>query len=304
MNYTLKEINRIPKLLSRVKDYNFKFEKNKKYTFIGCGSSYNLGLIVSKIMNKFGYNSNVISGGEVIVFDEVPKTDIAIFISRTGESTETVQAIERFKNIKTIGITCTSNSSLTKKCTENYIFDFANEESVVMTGSFVFILNFLLNGIEFHDYSNITILNNIKNLVDSIDLKNYNHFVFLGFNEQYGVAKESALKVQEMAMQNVEFHEPLEYRHGPKSTLTEKSLIVIYSKDTYEERVLANELRNMGAKIILVSEDGDLKIKYNNGFDSILRIILPQYIGFKKAILEGLDPDNPKNLSKSVILKR
>ncbi|WP_240739294.1 SIS domain-containing protein [Marinitoga lauensis] len=96
-------------------------------------------MIITKMLKKYGYYSNIISGGEVIVFDTIPETDIAIFLSRTGESTETVKAVDNFKkrNIKTIGITCTPDSSLTKICDETFVFDFANEESVVMTGSFV-----------------------------------------------------------------------------------------------------------------------------------------------------------------------
>jgi len=139
--YTIKEIEKIPVLLEKAKEYEIKYDKNKSYTFVGCGSSYNLGLISSRILKKYDYTTQIISGGEIITFDYFQKTDYAIFISRTGESTETVKAIDNFKkrNIRTIGITCTPNSSLTKKCDENYIFDFANEQSVVMTGSFVFI---------------------------------------------------------------------------------------------------------------------------------------------------------------------
>ncbi|WP_240739279.1 SIS domain-containing protein [Marinitoga lauensis] len=263
-------------------------------------------MIITKMLKKYGYYSNIISGGEVIVFDTIPETDIAIFLSRTGESTETVKAVDNFKkrNIKTIGITCTPDSSLTKICDETFVFDFANEESVVMTGSFVFILNFLLNGIKFNDIANESeqLLLNIKNYIDSIDLKKYNHFVFLGFDEQYGVSKEGALKIQEMAIQNVEFHEPLEYRHGPKSTLTEHSIVIINSKDTEEELKLAKELKEFGAKTILIGKNKDIDIPYNDGFESPLKMIIPQYIGYKKALIEGYDPDQPRNLSKSVIL--
>ncbi|AEX85429.1 putative phosphosugar isomerase [Marinitoga piezophila KA3] len=304
---TLREIERIPELLKHTKEFDFSFEKDKKYTFVGCGSSYNLGYITTEMLRKNGYNAEIISGGNVIVFDKVPESDVAIFLSRTGESTETVKAVEHFKKrkIKTIGITCEKNSTLTKVCDESFVFDFANEESVVMTGSFVFILNFLLNGIEKHELSNesIEVVKNVESIIDKIDLKKFSHFVFLGFEEQYGISKEGALKIQEMAIQNVEFHEPLEYRHGPKSLVTDKTLVIINSKDTKEERILAEELRVMEAEVIFVGENGDLKIPYKNGFESPLKMILPQYLGYKKALTEGHNPDKPRNLSKSVILE-
>ncbi|KLO21930.1 sugar isomerase [Marinitoga sp. 1197] len=304
--YTIREIERIPELLEKADNFNFSFTKSKKYVFVGCGSSYNLGFITSKILNTHGYCSSTISGGEAIVFNKVPSADISIFISRTGESTETVKAVQIFKknNIKTIGITCTPNSSLTKICDESFIFDFANEESVVMTGSFIFILNFLLNGIQHNNLSekSFNVLNNSKTLIDSLNLKDFNHFIFLGFDEQYGISKEGALKIQEMAIQNVEFHEPLEYRHGPKSTLTDSTLVIINSKDTREEKILAEELKLLGAKVIFIGKNGDINIDYDSGFESPLKMIFPQYLGYKKAIIENLNPDKPKNLSKSVIL--
>ncbi len=60
-------------------------------------------------------------------------------------------------------------------------------------------------------------------IINTINLGKYEHFVFLGYDENLGVSKEGALKLQEMALQYVEYHEPLEYRHGPISRLTEKN---------------------------------------------------------------------------------
>ena len=304
--YTLQEIKRIPELLKLAKNFNLSFEKSKKYTFIGCGSSYNLGYITVEMLKKYEYNAEIISGGNIITFNKTPKIDIAIFLSRTGETTEVVKSAEIFKkkNIKTIGITCKKNSSLSKLCDENFEFDFAKEKSIVMTGSFIFILNFLLNSLKKIDLSKkaINVLKDVKNIVDKIDLKKFDHFVFLGFEEQYGVAKEGALKIQEMAVQNVEFHEPLEYRHGPKSSVTDRTFIIINSKDTKEEAILAEELKNMNANTIFIGKNGDLNIPYKNGFESPLRLIFPQYLGYKKSLLEGFNPDKPRNLSKSVIL--
>ena len=55
--YTLDEIRRIPNLLSKLNELDFSFSKEKKYLFVGCGSSYNIGFIMKEMLNKKGYKA-------------------------------------------------------------------------------------------------------------------------------------------------------------------------------------------------------------------------------------------------------
>ncbi|KUK15750.1 MAG: Sugar isomerase (SIS) [Petrotoga mobilis] len=306
MNYTLDEIKRIPNLLNKLKDFDFPFSKEKEYLFVGCGSSYNIGFIMKEIMNKNGYKAKVLTGGHVMLFDDIPDSDVAILITRTGESTETVLAAKKLKQkgMKTIGITSSKNSSITQQCEENITLDFAEEKSVVMTGSFVFILAMLLNGIEKNGYYNYSekILEDSEKIIDHLALEKYEHFVFLGYDENYGISKEGALKLQEMALQYVEYHEPLEYRHGPISRLTENTLVVLNSKGTKEEKKLKDDIEKLGGKVLVISSNEQVEIPDMKGFEAPLRLIPIQYLGYKKALQMGYNPDSPKNLSKSVKL--
>ncbi|MFO7882350.1 MAG: SIS domain-containing protein [Kosmotogaceae bacterium] len=304
MSKTLNEIKRIPDLLNKSAEITLQNYKEQKILFVGCGSSYNIGYTASEIYKNHGVTSNVVTAGKILTTGNYPSSSIAFLLSRTGESTETIEAAKILKKdgIKTVAITCDSKSPLVNQCDEDISFDFAYEESVVMTGSFIVILHSLLNIIKRVPLAEKSefILKESKKLIDSLDHKKYNHFVFLGYDELYGLSKEGALKLQEMALQNVEFHEPLEYRHGPRSTLDEKTIIIIQSKDTKYERELANELSNSDAKVIYVGKDGDINIPYNDGFETPLRMIPVLIIGYKKAINMGLNPDKPKNLTKSV----
>lgn len=302
MNYTYSEIKRIPELLKKIEDYSFEFSKDKRYVFVGCGSSYNLSLTASFILEKFGINSKVLTGGKVITFNYIPDVDVGIFISRTGESTETVKAAEIFKEsgVHTIGITCEKETTLEKVCDETFVFDFLHEESIVMTGSFVSILHFLVKRYSIVEKAS-KILEDSEKFIENLDLKKYNHFIFLGFDEEYGISKEGALKMQEMAKQFVEYHEPLEYRHGPVSRIFEHSLVVINSKDTENEYMLKKDLEKY-TKVILLGRNGDIDIEYDNGLETPLKMIFSQVLSFKKAIIEGLNPDRPEKLSKSVII--
>lgn len=302
MNYTYSEIKRIPELLKRIEDYSFEFDKDKRYIFVGCGSSFNLSLTVSYILEKFGIKSKVLTGGKVITFNYVPDADVGIFISRTGESTETVKAAEIFKEkgVHTIGITCEKGTTLEKICDETFVFDFLHEESIVMTGSFVSILHFLVKRYSIVEKAS-KVLEESEKFIENLDLKKYNHFIFLGFDEEYGISKEGALKMQEMAKQFVEYHEPLEYRHGPVSRISEHSLVVINSKDTENEYNLKKDLKKY-TKVILLGRNGDIDIEYDNGLETPLKMIFSQVLSFKKAVVEGLNPDKPEKLSKSVII--
>lgn len=304
-NVTLSEIKRTPELLKQVESVPFKLEKGKRYLFVGCGSSYNLGYIAAEMLNKNGYEADVVTGGKIVALGDFPEADVAFFISRTGESTETVLAAKALKKrgIYTISIVCAKDAELSKTCEENIELPFADEESVVMTGSFSTILYMILRGIKRYSIDGIEgFLGKSFEYVDRLELKKFSHFVFLGFDELYGLAKESALKVQEMALQWVEFHEPLDYRHGPKATLTEKTLVVMYSKDTAYEVELAKELKQMGAGVVYIGKEGDIEIPYQDGFETPVRILPVQYLAYKKAVSLGLNPDKPKNLTKSVKL--
>jgi len=307
VSYTLDEIIRIPGMLENLKNVKFNFLKDTNYLFVGCGSSYNLGFITKTLLNLNGYKADVVTSGHVMLFNKVPKSDIAILITRTGETTETVKAAQIIKNagIKTIGITCTKNSTISKICDDSIILDFAEEKSVVMTGSFVLILAMFVNGIKYHDFSEESqkVLDLSDKIINTINLGKYEHFVFLGYDENLGVSKEGALKLQEMALQYVEYHEPLEYRHGTISRLTEKTLVVINSKDTAEEKKLIKDIKKLGATTLEISFEGDISVPNLNGFEVPLRLIPIQYLGYKKAIQMGYNPDTPKNLSKSVKLE-
>lgn len=107
--------------------------------------------------------------------------------------------------------------------------------------------------------------------------------------------------MQEMAKQFVEYHEPLEYRHGPVSRISEHSLVVINSKDTENEYNLKKDLEKY-TKVILLGRNGDIDIEYDNGLETPLKMIFSQVLSFKKAVVEGLNPDKPEKLSKSVII--
>lgn len=310
MSATEREINRVSDLLNQTSQMKIPYEKGKRYLFIGCGSSYNLGYTVSSVLNRHRIPSFVRSAGSVLATNNLPdlnpETDVAVLISRTGESTETVLVLDRLRKsgVYTIGVTCQKDSSIVKNSDRAFLFDFAYEESVVMTGSFAAILDALLGPFQPVNLSEraIAVLEASKRVIARLDLKRLNHFVFLGYDALLGLSKEGALKLQEMALESVDYNEPLEYRHGPKSTLTASSLVLVQSQGTAYENALVHELKSYGAEVIVVGKEGDIVVGSSNSDELPLRILPVLWLGYQKAISKGLNPDQPKNLSKTVVI--
>jgi glucosamine--fructose-6-phosphate aminotransferase (isomerizing) len=304
---TYNEIMRVGELFRAIDDITPpKLEKGKRYVFIGCGSSYNAGLIISEIMRKNGYSADAITAGEVLVkemFDEIIKNyDLAILISRTGYTTETVKVAELLKGrIQTLGVTCDRKTPLANVCDLAYELDFAHEDSVIMTGSFSAIVRLFLNGIKRIDIDVEEVLKKFDEMTSNDIVHKKSHFIFLGYRERYHMAKESALKVQELSLDHSEFHETLEYRHGPIALLSPNSHVVIFSEfknPSPLEENLAKEIMDRGASaqiIVPFTNDPALEVQVLN--------LYGQLLGYKRAIYKGLNPDKPHGLTKFVSLK-
>ena len=277
--------------------------------FIGCGSSHYISIIASRYLTGVtGLESKNIPAGEILfAFDQsVSKygNKTAVLMSRSGETTETVKAAKvlRDAGIKSVGITIEKDSSL-EKAVDLPIVVPIKEESIVMTKSFnaiALMLQMVAEKMAGVDKSGIyeEILKNLENIMkeserSAADFADGNRYVFLGVGPYEGVAREAALKLEEMSLTVVEALSTFEYRHGPKSLVDEDVNIVIYT-DGKEERKLADELKAYGGKVIL-------RKKLSENFeDSFVQTIFAQFLGLEIAKRKGVDVENPRHLTKVV----
>ncbi|MCD6237720.1 MAG: SIS domain-containing protein [Thermotogae bacterium] len=327
--YTRKEINAqseaFEKVLERKEEIReiLSFDRAENVVFVGCGSSYYLSISATyHLRRRLNIPSYAFTGFGTFKYPdtrfEEGKDYTVIGISRSGESSETVMALKSLKdnkNIQTIALTCTPDSSLTKVSDRSLVLPFLEEKSVVMTGSFTSMLLSLQGAMGDEGLDALPefageILDESFQSFD--ELNGFEHFVYLGYDEYFGLANEGALKMREMALGHTESYESLEYRHGPKSLVTDKTLILIMpSKESLgEEEELSREMRKLGATTVNVSpwkSDAfdlwiDTKLDVSNRSDVALRMIPLQVVAFKKAIQKGIDPDVPVNLDKVVKL--
>ncbi|MGQ9473089.1 MAG: SIS domain-containing protein, partial [Candidatus Caldatribacteriaceae bacterium] len=238
--------------------------------FTGCGTSYNLSLSAACIFQTITHiPSRGIPSSEIFLFPDSifvsGQKYLLIAISRSGETSETVKALDFFAHNysgKTIGITCEGSSALVQKASFPLVFPFAHEESVVMTQSFSTMLLgviFLALALQRKE-EDLSFLPEyiarklpqeeptVKSLAEKL---HFEKFIFLGNGPYYGIAWEGSLKLKEMSLTPTETFHFLEFRHGPKSIVDEKTLIVALTSQkafSYEQKLL-QEMADLGATI-------------------------------------------------------
>ncbi len=294
-------------------------EEYDEVLFVGCGSSYHLALSgVSLFREYFSPPAQAIPGSEVFLSPEThfkkDKKYLVFLLSRSGESTETVMAGEFLKkeyNATILSITTEPESTLVKIGDISVILKDAREVSVVMTQSFTVMFTFLVT--LFKEWKKEKIFD--EGVVDKAqefynskkeELKallkdrEFEHFVFLGQGYTYGLAQEGALKVKEMSISFAEAFHSLEYRHGPKSIVTRRTLVFMLPLYYQEEKKLAQELESLGAKVVFMGDEWGIPKGINREFLYLFWVPIFHEFGLQNAFFKGVNPDNPKNLTKVV----
>lgn len=290
--------------------------RNIMRVIVGCGTSYNLALSVAAILNAAGFPAIAVPAGEWVVRpDTYILTDTAIEIialSRSGETTETVQAAHAShkRGQRVIGITCDPGSSLSAASDHAIEFDTHPDEGIVMTASasLMLLAGYALAGLTIDDALADRAEALVAALADipSATYAQRSHFVFLGGGSNYGVALEGALKLQEMAICYTQGFHPGEYRHGPVSLVDERTVaVMIYHPNTRDdEAVLVAELQDKGAWVLGLGGPGDMSLDVGAPGDMSGAEVLPalQMLGEQYALAHGIDTTAPRHLTKVVML--
>jgi glucosamine--fructose-6-phosphate aminotransferase (isomerizing) len=141
-------------------------------------------------------------------------------------------------------------------------------------------------------------------------------YIGMGQGPFYGLACECALKLAEMSISPVQSYHTLEFRHGPKSVVSPAMLAVfLISQSGYDaERAVLEETKAMGGTTMAVVNQADDRVRAAVDLLIEFRFDLPelaslapyvfvgQLMGLYTGLKKGLDPDNPRNLSRVVVL--
>ena len=302
--------------------------------FIGCGSTYYLSLSASVLFRHLNHvTSFALPGSELGLFTDTyldrNKKTLLVAVSRSGETTETVRAMQLFREGeygKTLAITTVPDSSMTQYADLCLVAETAREVSIAQTRSFT-SMQLLAEAfaLQVSGQNAVEVLAAFPDLVTRLfekyqglaktlgEDKEIERFFFLGSAYNYGIASEAMLKMKEMSISNSEAFHTLEFRHGPKSMVDERALVIglLNESTDYQEIPTLQEMAALKGRILSFAEKSDERletigdvVELASGVAEPLRAILflpvLQLLAFYRAISRGQDPDNPNNLDAVV----
>ncbi|MCF8371301.1 MAG: glutamine--fructose-6-phosphate transaminase (isomerizing) [Bacteroidales bacterium] len=316
----------------------------KRLIIIACGTSWHAGLVGEYIFEEFArlpveveYASEFRYRNPVIY-----KDDVVIAISQSGETADTLAAINLAKRsgALVLGVCNVVGSSISRE-TDAGIYTYAGPEiGVASTKAFtsqVTALTFLAlmiahrrETIKQEDYERIIaamveIPKKIEALLQNNDqfkkiaalYKDADNFLYLGRGYFFPVALEGALKLKEISYIHAEGYPAAEMKHGPIALIDEKMpVVVIAAKDKSYEKIVSNiqEVKARKGIVIAIVTEGDTVIKKmadhvleiphtEDVLAPILAVIPLQLLSYHIAVLRGCNVDQPRNLAKSVTVE-
>ncbi len=301
--------------------------------FTGCGSTYYLSLAASALFQELsGRTGRAFPASELWFYPKssYPGTGrvLLVAVSRSGETTETLQACRAFLESRRgdlLTLSCYPEHELAGMGKLNLVFPSGAERSVAQTRAFstLFLATTALAALwsgrqELLDQlgrlpdAGRSVLEGSAELVGELGRdQSLDRFYFLGSGPRYGLACELSLKMKEMSLSHSEpFHFP-EFRHGPKSMVTSCTLVVgLLSQGNRErEQAVLEDMRSLGGRVLPIGEavgEEAGEVAFRSGLEQALQNILflpvGQILGYERSISKRLDPDQPHNLDAVVRL--
>ena len=317
--------NRSIRLLELIEDID-------EVIFTGCGSGLNAAVAIAPTFQHFTkIKTRAVPAAEIVFFPETVFVDssryLAVLLSRSGSTTETVKAcdVARSHNMRTIAITCHPESPLARQSTEALVLEPANEASVTTTQSLssMVLCGQLMSGIASQDDRYLQQLKMLPQLGRQVinryhDLgrriaedESISKFAFVGNGPFRGIARECQLKIKEMVLLPSDSYPLLDYRHGPKSNVDEHMLITVLMSDRARsvEIEFLTEMKGLKGKLFIICEKADDDVRaqadylaeLNSGIPEFARGILylppTHFLAYYKSLAVGQSPSSPMNLS-------
>jgi glucosamine--fructose-6-phosphate aminotransferase (isomerizing) len=325
-------------------DDNFdKLKDVDNIIFLGCGTSFHVGLYGRYFFNKIcDFNTVQVFDGADFILSDIPKKGktALILISQSGETRDLYLVLEKIKDRKdifTIGIINVVDSLIAREVNCGIYCNAGREMGVASTKSFTSqVICVCLLAIWFSQIKNINKEERIKiiqdlnslsnnfyeaifNLKENIEkvvekFKKYNNLFILGKELDECIAREGSLKIKEISYIHSEAYSASSLKHGPFALLDEEFPVVILNcNKSYSTKIMNcfEEVHSRNSPIILITNEDvilnkvcDLiKIPKNDTFGSLVGIVPLQLLSYYFSISKNINPDIPKNLAKVVTVE-
>ncbi len=299
-------------------------------TLVACGTSYHTTLIFKYLAETFCNVPVRAEMGSEFKYFTAPLNNLVIAVSQSGETTDTIAALNMAKarNCPTLAITNVQGSTLTRVADKTLLMRAGPEVSVAATKSYTAQLAALMQIINlrcegaFDDvlsHAHLAIGDVLlHNLEDAVALcSRADHAFFMGRGPFYPVAMEGALKMKEISYVHAEGYAAGELKHGPFALLTPETPVVAICTPGPIYNVMVSNVKEVKARkapVIALGVDGDKELA------EIADIFIPipdthllvqvltaslvlQLLAYHTACALGRDIDRPRNLAKSVTVE-
>ena len=331
-------------VLSAIIDYKERLLAAKRFVIVACGTSWHAALIGKHLIESFcRIPVEVEYASEFRYRDPViDSSDVVIAISQSGETADTLAAIELAKSRGAFiyGICNAIGSSIPRATNTGSYIHVGPEIGVASTKAFtgqVTVLTMLALTLarEKHTIDETQYLAIVRELgqipgkmkevlklndriAELSKIFTYVHnFIYLGRGYSYPVALEGALKLKEISYIHAEGYPAAEMKHGPIALIdAEMPVVVIATQNGLYEKVLSNiqEIKARKGRVIAIVTKGDTVIgkiadicielpETMECLDPLITTVPLQLLAYHIAVCKGMDVDRPRNLAKSVTVE-
>jgi len=331
-------------VLGGIHEYADKLINADRIIIVACGTSWHAGLVAEyffeewcripvevEYASEFRYRNPVIRSGDVV-----------IAISQSGETADTLAAIELAKSKGAIifGVVNVVGSSISRTTHEGAYIHIGPEIGVASTKAFtgqVVLLAMMAlmisrkkQTISEDDY--LGLLNELTAIPEKIaevlaldnsvkeiagHFKDARNFLYLGRGYNFPVALEGALKLKEISYIHAEGYPAAEMKHGPIALIDEEMPVVfIATRDSSYEKIISNiqEVKARKGRVIAIITQGDTLIPQladytlevpvtHEALMPLVSVIPLQLLSYYIADFRGCNVDQPRNLAKSVTVE-
>ncbi len=330
--------------LGGIKDYEDQLKNTNRIIIVACGTSYHAGLVGEYLLEEFTripveveYASEFRYRNPIIY-----PNDVVLAISQSGETADTLAAIEmaKQKGAIVLGICNVVGSSIARATQAGSYTHAGPEIGVASTKAFTAQVTVLtLMALHIAQLKNSLPINRFRTLLYELEAipgkiehvleednfikkvseiyKNAKNFLYLGRGFGFPIALEGALKLKEISYIHAEGYPAAEMKHGPIALIDENMPVVfLATKGPNYEKVLSNiqEVKSRKGKIVAIVTSGDKHIK--QFADHVIEIpetdeaLVPlvssvplQLMAYHIAVMRGCNVDQPRNLAKSVTVE-
>lgn len=330
--------------LGGVKEYVEKLKNVDRIIIVACGTSWHAGLVGEYLIEEYARVPVEVEYASEFRYRNpiITEKDLVIAISQSGETADTMAAIElaKEKGATIFGICNVVGASIPRLSHAGVYTHAGPEIGVASTKAFTAQVTALtlmafyiaqqrgtITESKLIEY--LTELNEIPTLIEKT-LKTNDHVkviadkfkgsancLFLGRGSSFPVALEGALKLKEISYIHAEGYPAAEMKHGPIALIDEDMPVVfIATKNSSYEKVISNiqEVRARGGHVIAIVSEGDTVVRdmadfvieipqTSEAFVPLLATVPLQLLSYHIAVMRGCNVDQPRNLAKSVTVE-